>query len=473
MHVSSDTLRLELARRNPNDFVEYVMRDEQTGAPVKQAPMHVAWQQLLNTESRLIVWSHLEGGKSNQISIGRILWEIGKHPEIRIVILSNTSTQATKIIRSIAGYIERSPEYHAVFPHVKPQEPWTTTQLTVQRPTIGKDPTVQALGVHGNITGARIDLLIWDDVLDYENTRTAEQRKEFYEWAKAALLGRLNGRLWVVGNAYHPEDALHQLAATPGVKAVRYPVIDDATGEPRWPERWPMSRIDAKRVELGPLEFGRQMMCVARDDAEARFRRDWIDLCIARGHDKIMAGALSSVPAGFRTYTGVDLAVSPKDSADLTVLFTIAVHPDETRQVLCVESGRWAGPDIVDRIIDTHKRYHSIVWVESNAAQMFITQFTKNISAVPVRSFQTTGKNKFDPSFGVESIAAEMSAGKWIIPSKGGLHPELQGWVNEMLYYNPAGHTGDRLMASWIAREGSRNNPRKMETGVLRLNSAI
>ena len=60
-------------------------------------------------------------------------------------------------------------------------------------------------------------------------------------------------------------------ATLPNVKAVRYPVLDDATGAPRWPERWPMARIESKRVEIGPLEFGRQIMCVARDDAESAF----------------------------------------------------------------------------------------------------------------------------------------------------------------------------------------------------------
>jgi hypothetical protein len=29
-------------------------------------------------------------------------------------------------------------------------------------------------------------------------------------------------------------------------------------------------------------------------------------------------------------------------------------------------------------------------------------------------------------------------------------------WVREPLAYNPAGHTGDRVMSSWLAREAAR-----------------
>ena len=39
-----------------------------------------------------------------------------------------------------------------------------------------------------------------------------------------------------------------------------------------------------------------------------------------------------------------------------------------------------------------------------------------------------------------------------------------EAWIGEMLRYDPAKHTGDRLMASWIAKEaarvGSRSGPR-------------
>jgi hypothetical protein len=152
----------------------------------------------------------------------------------------------------------------------------------------------------------------------------------------------------------------------------------------------------------------------------------------------------------------VDLGTRESKGTDLTVLFTIVVHPNEDREILNITSGRWQGPDIVKQIFDVQARYHSIVIVESNAAQVFIQQFIASKSAIPVKNFNT-GKNKLSPEFGIESLAVELYSGKWIIPNADGVvHPEITAWISEMLYYSPSAHTGDRLMASWFAREGSR-----------------
>lgn len=96
-------------------------------------------------------------------------------------------------------------------------------------------------------------------------------------------------------------------------------------------------------------------------------------------------------------------------------------------------------------------------------AQRYIKQFVNYQSAAPVKAFYT-GKNKYDPSFGIESLAIEFSQGKWVLPNRGGekrgllgsFHPQVKKLIDEMLRYDPASHTGDRLMSLWLAREGAR-----------------
>jgi len=453
-----------LARIDVNAFVTAVMRDESTGLPLRQAPVHAVWHDLADKNERLLMWSAIEHGKTTQLSVARTLFELGNDPTLRFAIVSNTHGQAEKIVRTISRYIEQSADLHRVFPELKPGDQWTSTKLTVRRPFVSKDPSVQAFGVHGNITGARVDRLVLDDLLDVENTRSQKLRNDLWDWYHATLEGRVTqrGRVSVIGTAYHPDDLLHRLARAPGWKAFRYPVLDDK-GNPRWPERWPMERVLEKKMRLGPLEFARQMQCVARDDTEARFKREWIDRCLMRGNGRSLAFGMSVLPPGVRTFTGVDLAVQQHSAADLTCLFTIAVHPNGDREVLCCESGRWAGPEIVQRIIDHHRRYFSVCVVENNAAQDFIIQFARGQFAVPIRPF-TTGRNKAHPEFGIESIAAEMAGGKWIIPNNEGRSPaEIDAWLSEMLYYDPTVHTGDRLMASWFAREGARLGAMRVE----------
>ena len=463
---------VEAARDDVNAFCTHVLRDELTGIPLEQAPVHEAWHRQADEHDRLLIWSAIEHGKTWQLSIGRSLFELGKNPKLRIAIVSNTAHQAEKVMRPIKRLIESSAELHEVFPGLRPADLWTSRAITVQRKTMSKDPSIQTLGIHGNVLGSRIDLLVIDDLLDLENTGTQKSRDDCFAWVRANLLSRLTekARVLVVGTAFHPDDTLHKLAGLPGWKALRYPALTES-GQPRWPERWSLERLSKKRDDVGPLEFARQLMCVARSDEQARFKRAWIDQCLALGEGKTLTWGLNALPAGFKTYTGVDLAVQQRDGADFTSFFTIAVHPHTgNREVLNVETGRWAGPEIVQRIIDHHRRYMSICVVENNAAQDFIVQFARGSFAVPIRPF-TTGRNKAHPEFGVESIAAEMAGKKWIIPSRSGspAGAELHQWVQDMLYYDPREHTPDRLMASWFAREGARLGNIKVETSRLDL----
>lgn len=222
-----------------------------------------------------------------QIAVARTLFILGCDPTARVAIISDTHEQAAKIVRMIAKIIENSPEYKEVFPAVVRGEPWTAHHLHLKRNDGGfmKDPNVIAVGMFGNLSGARLTHMIWDDILDIENTSTAAQRDKVYNWLKSSeCMGRLlkNAPIWAIGNAYHPDDALHRLSKEPNWRFMRLPVLDDH-GNSTWPERWDQKRIEEKRTDVGPLEFARQMLCRARDDSESRFSRADLDACCARG----------------------------------------------------------------------------------------------------------------------------------------------------------------------------------------------
>jgi hypothetical protein len=501
---SARKARITCARNDVNTFLELVLKDEVTGRAVEQADCHVEWHEACDRHDRVILYSHIESGKTQQISIGRTLFELGKKPNLRIALVSATERLGQKNLGLIAHYIESSEELHAIFPKLVPGEPWTATSITVKSDIHKRDPSVQILGVHGGILGARLDLIILDDILTYENTLTPHRRQDTWNWYHSTLAGRLtaNGRVIAIGTAWHPEDLLHRLAAQPRWYCMRYPV-EDSVGAPMWPLRWPKDRIDVKRTELGPLEFARQMLCQARDDAEARFQKTWIDQCLEAGdkcqpatsaldffrkHPKLAPPAwfsennpeladamdvLNRMEVGIagRFLTGVDLAVQRHSAADETVIFTIYAHTDGRRQPAEVLAGKWTGPEIVRNILSAIKRFGSMALVENNAAQHFILQFAIEIGGVvPIFPF-TTGKNKVNPVYGVESLAAEFANAHWLIPSKGGVAicPQMQKWIQEMLFYDPNGHTGDRLMASWFCRELAR----RVSAKVTRIGSKV
>jgi hypothetical protein len=77
-------------------------------------------------------------------------------------------------------------------------------------------------------------------------------------------------------------------------------------------------------------------------------------------------------------------------------------------------------------------------------------------TALPIIPF-TTGRNKADPTFGVEALSTKFAAGKYIIPSRGGsVHPEIAEWLDGLMGYSPLSHTSDYVMSQWFADEGER-----------------
>jgi hypothetical protein len=94
--------------------------------------------------------------------------------------------------------------------------------------------------------------------------------------------------------------------------------------------------------------------------------------------------------------------------------------------------------------------------VESNAAQEYLVQMANE--RVPVQG-RATGSNKHHREFGVEGLAVQLQRLEWVFPSGPTgteLHPELRALRQNILYYNPAQHTGDHLMAWWICSEAIR-----------------
>lgn len=498
---------LRRARDDFNAFVSVVLRDEETGRRVKQAWLHRKWNHLRQKHMRLVIFSHVEAGKTQQLSVALALFVLGRNPRTRIAIVSNTQEQAKKIVATIKSYVEKSDVLHEVFPDLKPGDKWAESLITVQREGSIKEPSVQAFGSTGKITGARLDLVIVDDIHGEDNVSTKDQRDKVHRWFYSTPMSRLtqNASVILVGNAWHPDDLLHRLERE-GWPAYRFPVLvtEDLVrafpgdnlrvGAPTWPERWPLVRIESLRTgtdeqpAIPPTEFARAYLCVARDDHDARFKQLWMDQAKRRGEvsgihtfthslrdllaEEYTPEELPSVskdimealmlPAGnaggLRLYTGVDLSTG--EAKDFTVLFTICAYPNGDRRLLNIEAGRWQIDEIIARMIGCYQRYGSIFMVENVGTQQWLMQLLQKHTAIPMYPI-TTGRNKADPIFGVESLAAELANGKWIIPSKNNSAPDdAEAWIEEMLYYNPKQHTGDRLMAAWFARTGAERSER-------------
>lgn len=464
-------VQLEKARQKTSEFIEYALRSEQDESRLQNAPFHREWQEHLDANRYAVLIAPVEHAKSQQVAVGKTLHVLGQDPNKRLALISNTAMQAEKVLRTIRTQIERNQRIREVFPELRQSEreedPWRQNAITVQRTSVAKDPSIQALGIYGPLVGSRLDGVIMDDVLDFENTRTEEQRRKLVEWFDTTVITRMvkGGFIYAIGTPWHPDDFLHELEKRPGFKSKRYSAVlnpDDppARWVPLWNEQWDLARLLERRSNMPEGHFARKYLCRVRLDDTSRFRQVWIDRMCQAGKGRTFLPTAPRIHvrgSALPCFTGVDLAVGTKEQNDLTVLFTVALLPDGRRLVTEIESGRWQAPEIMDRIVSAHRRFDSQVLVESNAAQRFIVDMLHG--TIPVAGFQTNAGNKFNEQFGVESLAVEMRNGLWVMPSgKDGalLHDEAKAFINECLYYDPALHTGDRLMACWLAREALR-----------------
>jgi hypothetical protein len=144
---------------------------------------------------------------------------IGFYPEAPVIFASVSGSVAEKRSIALRNIID-SDAFRATFPTVKPAAgmSWTGTEWSVAehgRPHDGRlHPTVSAYGTGGSIGGSRGALIIADDILDYDNTRTQHQRQAVDTWVHTLLLSRLmsqTGRVILIGNTYHHDDTIARL----------------------------------------------------------------------------------------------------------------------------------------------------------------------------------------------------------------------------------------------------------------------
>lgn len=454
-------------------FIEYCFRHEGTDEPIENAPHHEAWQEFFDENDFGVILAPVGHGKTQQL-LGRVLYCLGRDPTLRVAIVCATDPQARERAQQLQDVLRSNPRVAEVFPELRIDETAKQTehQFSVSRPTTAKDPSVRAYGVGSkSLQGARLDVLLMDDVCDRDNTNTVDLRAKMVEWFDAVAFSRQTPgqryRVWVIGTPWHYEDLLHVLMERPAFASqVWSAVLNPDDPQEEWKTLWAgvYTPTHARFLWANstPHAFARKQLCRVRDDQHARFRREWIEKCLRLGAGREL---VDGPPTAFwqgpylPCITGVDLGVGQDEQHDLSVLFTIALMPDRKRLIVDIQSGRWTGPEIVQRIIRTSRRYRSIVVVESNAAQDFILQFAENQDDLPIEPFNT-GRNKHDEDFGLETLAVELRAGRWLIPATSAgeaSDPEVKLLIKGMLNYAPKDHTADHLMAMWIARERARS----------------
>ena len=214
---------IRLARKDANTFIEFVIKDAQTGELVRQSPMHISWQSHIDycwsIEKCAGILGHWGSGKTIGIAVARTLFEIGKNPNIRIKLVSNSDDRAKERVSAIKEYIESSEEYHQVFPNIKPDfNRWGSLSIKVVRSVASPDATLTAHGVLSSGIGGRADLLVFDDIVDERNSLLQPRMKaQVKSTFSNTWMGRLesNGRVVNICTRWTMDDITADLLKSP------------------------------------------------------------------------------------------------------------------------------------------------------------------------------------------------------------------------------------------------------------------
>ena len=96
-------------------------------------------------------------------------------PNARILVLSAETTLANRMVNHVRNILENHPLCIDMIP--KNKKEWASGRITINRDVGIREPSVICQGIHGNITGARADLIICDDV-EVPNTCNTPQKRD-------------------------------------------------------------------------------------------------------------------------------------------------------------------------------------------------------------------------------------------------------------------------------------------------------
>ena len=462
-----DVAQVVASRVDVNAFMEYVFTDSVGGAPLVQGEIHRAWHAHIDMHPRALILAPREHGKTEQVVIGRVLWELGRDPQLRVKIVCQDDETSKKRLTSIQGHIERNPRLKLVFPDLRPNpelSDWSKHSGTIARQGEDKDPSVEACGILSAGVGGRADLLVFDDVVDFRNAISQPALREVFKdafrnvWVN--LLSRA-GRAVYIATPWHEDDLTHELERSPAWSTLRMPIGEDMS--PIWPEMWPKSRLEERLLDIMPRAFSRGFRLLALSDEDAIFRA--VTACIRPD----LSG--QHIRDEWPRYVGVDLGHSRRKARlsgpekPYTVIFCLAVDPRGRRWPVEIRRGHWTGPETARQIVDVHEQHlPEVIVIENNAYQDTLLDWlgmVETATPMPLRAF-TTGAQKADEVVGLPGLAAEFDGLNWIIATDGvGIedvdrqHGAVWKWMEEMRGY-PVAPLSDTVMACWFAREGSR-----------------
>ena len=453
--------------------------------------------------NRLLVNVPPEHAKSTVITVNYSTYRIALNPNVRIIVVSKTLNKAREFVYAIKQRLSH-PRWLKLQTAYGPDGGWKEDADTWKADTVylggdarnssEKDPTLQALGMGGQIYGARADLIILDDCITTANAHEWEKQMDWLQKEVITRLGK-NGKLLVVGTRIAANDLYKELRNAKHWSGGRTPftymgmpaVLEYAEDPEDWVTLWPFSDTPWDGDDDTPTEDG----LYPKWDGQTLFKRrsevtpsTWAlvyqqeDIqedsifppVLVRGATNGMRkrGLLSAGAAGHPSKVQAHTVIGFDPAMAGNAAFVVAAYNREDGKIYildCINMEEPTPQKIRAAIEELTIKYKPQEFrVEINAHQKAYSldeELRQWLASYGVRlDAHFTGKNKWDTSFGVASMSNLFGTereGKFqnnnIIELPSSEHSEgLKALTQQLLTWKPEtkGKT-DTVMAMWFA----------------------
>ncbi len=356
-----------------------------------------------DNDIRLAVVTAFRGsGKSTIVTLSFPIWAIlGKQNRKFVVILSQTQAQAKMHLQNLKSELEANKLLQGdLGPFEERNEEWSSGSLVIPK----YNARITAMSMEQSIRGIRHgshrpDLIICDDVEDLSSVKTHESRNKTYRWLTGDVIpsGDRGTRVMIVGNLLHEDSLLMRLKediADNRLEGITrsYPLLKNE--QPIWPGKF-KTQGDVVRLQKSvgsTASWHREYLLEIISDAERVVHPEWVQY-----YDDLLSDRYL-----LHTATGVDLAISQKQTADYTSMVSAYVYrvEGETRIFIMPNpvNERLTFPKTIERIkhvngvLGQKKKLHYL-YVESVGYQLSLIQQLKN-DGIYAKAVQVNGMDK-------------------------------------------------------------------------------
>ena len=453
-------------------FVEAVMKN-QTAEPILIDAFQDEWfghidKCLTSNKRRIGIISMWGAGKSTVASVGFPLWLLARNPRLRIGIVCNTDSNASKRVQSCSSYIRSDPDIRGIFPDLKPDyEVWNDHRIRVQRDVVLNENSIEGFGIESGGTSARLDVLILDDICDEEDVKSPATREKRILQLYNVWLPRLthDGLVMCIATRWHQDDVVGQMLNGTDWKFIVQAISDDLAcivQPPDWYSDMPsvVGKSAPKQIPLPPRmprewlkdirgDTSHSLRAFARgyqqrplSSADVTFDDESIKACMddSRSPREVMKLAIENK---WPFFAGVDISAKGRAGSVITVA---AVEPKGPCWVIDSHAGKFGmGPELGDVILNHHRvcRFRAC-GVESNGVQDALKDWMKRHYSEKVHTVDVlTGREK---PIELASLCVEMRHAGWRIPTKNMAHDDGVAALLRELRNHPQG-ASDRVMS--------------------------